>query len=229
MSIDSLTSALSSIVDGSWQFLNSSFVVAFVGGLTGAIGGALGAQRIAERERKREERLKQLRYTNAAIMVAHTICNAALALKKQHVQSMREVFLKSKAELEAFKARRDAGQVSPDVEFRVQMDLRTYPAPVVPIDTLKHIAFQEVSAVGRPLALVAVIEQTLISLSGAIARRDQLIRKFDSGEIPRDRHAHYYFGLPLPGGAHKSRVSGSRGGHIQLYRRSCVLRLSTLQ
>jgi hypothetical protein len=200
MSIDLLTSALSSIATGGWQFLNSNFAIAFIGGFTGAIGGALGAQRIAERSRKREERLKQLRYTNAAIMVAHTICNAALALKKQHVQPMRENFLKSKAELEAFKAKRDAGQIAPDVEFRINMDLRTYPAPVVPIDTLKHIAFQEVSAVGRPLALVAVIEQTLIGLRNAIARRDQLIRNFESGEIPRNEHAHYYFGLPLPGG-----------------------------
>jgi hypothetical protein len=200
MSIDSLTSALFSIGTGGWQFLNSNLAIAFIGGFAGAIGGALGAQRIAERSRKREERLKQLRYTNAAIMVAHTICNAALALKKQHVQPMRENFLKSKAELEAFKAKRDAGQIAPDVEFHIRMDLRTYPAPIVPIDTLKHIAFQEVSAVGRPLALVAVIEQTLIGLRNAITRRDQLIRKFESGEIPENRHAQYYFGLPLQGG-----------------------------
>ena len=200
MSIDSLTSSLFSIATVGWHFLNSNFAIAFIGGFTGAIGGALGAQQIAERSRKREERLKQLRYTNAAIMVAHTICSAALALKKQHVQPMRESFLKSKAGLDAFKAKRDTGQIEPDVEFHIQMDLRSYPAPVVPIDTLKHIAFQEVSAVGRPLALVAVIEQTLIGLCNAITRRDQLIRKFESGEIPGNRHPQYYFGLPLQGG-----------------------------
>jgi len=200
MYIDLLTSALYSLITASWQFLNSNIAIAFVGGFTGAIGGALGAQAIAERSRKREERLKQLRYTNAAIMVAHTICNAALALKKQHVQPMREAFLQSKIELEAFKAKRDAGQIAPDVEFHIQMDLRSYPAPVVPIDTLKHIVFQEVSAVGRPLALVAVIEQTLIGLRNAIARRDQLIQRFETGEIPGNRHAQYYFGLPLQGG-----------------------------
>lgn len=200
MCIDSLPSALLSIATAGWHFLNSSIAIAFVGGFTGAIGGALGAQRIAESSRKREERLKQLRYTNAAIMVAHTICNAALALKKQHVQPMREGFQRSKADLEAFKANRDAGQIAPGVEFHLQMDMRTYPAPIVPIDTLKHIVFQQLSAVGRPLALVAVIEQSLIGLRNAIAKRDQIIQRFETGEIPANRHAQYYFGLPLQGG-----------------------------
>ena len=200
MCIDSITPALSSAAIAGWQFLNSNIIIAIVGGFAGAIGGALGAQRIVERSRKREERLKELRYTNAAIMVAHTICNAALALKKQHVQPMREEFLKLRADLEAFKAKRDAKQIAPDVEFHLQMDMRTYPAPIVPIETLKHIVFQEISAVGRPLALVAVIEQSLIGLSGAIAKRDQLIQRFVSGEIPENKHAHFYFGLPLQGG-----------------------------
>jgi hypothetical protein len=201
MCIDSITSALSSAAATGWQFLNSNIVIAFVGGFTGAIGGALGAQRIVERSRKREERLKELRYTNAAIMVAHTICNAALALKKQHVQPMREAFLKLRGDLEAFKEKRNAKQIAPDVEFHLQMDMRTYPAPILPIETLKHVVFQELSAVGRPLALVAVIEQSLIGLSSAIAKRDQLIQKFTSGVIQENNHAHYYFGLPLPGGS----------------------------
>lgn len=200
MCIDLTTSFLSSVAAAGWKFLNSDIAIAFVGGFTGAIGGALGAQRIVERSRKREERLKELRYTNAAIMVAHTSCNAALALKKQHVQPMRDVFLKLRGDLEAFKEKRNAKQIAPDVEFHLQMDMRTYPAPILPIETLKHVVFQELSTVGRPLALVAVIEQSLNGLSSAIAKRDQLIQKFASGEIPENNHAHYYFGLPLQGG-----------------------------
>ncbi len=200
MCLDSLTSALSSAANSGWKFLNSNLAIAFIGGFAGAIGGALGAQRIAERSRKREERIKELRYTNAAIMVAHTICNAALSLKKQHVQPMREEFLKAKANLEAFKAKRDIGEIAPDEEFHVQMDMRTYPAPIVPIETLKHIAFQEISAVGRPLALVSVIEQSLVGLTAAIAKRDQLIQSFANGTIPEQLQANYYFGLPLKGG-----------------------------
>src|SRR5690606_15122258 len=78
--------------------------------------------------------------------------------------------------------------------------MRTYPAPVVPIDTLKHIAFQEISAVGRPLALVAVIEQSLIGLTAAIAQREKLIQKFANGVIPDQLQPNFYFGLPLQSG-----------------------------
>lgn len=180
--------------------MNSNIVIAVVGGFAGAIGGALGAQRIVERSRKREELLKELRYTNAAIMVASTFCNAALALKKQHVQPIRETFLKMKRDLEAFEERRNAKQIATDDTFHFQMDMRTYLAPILPVETLKHIVFQDLSAVGRPLALVAVIEQSLIGLSSAIAKRDQLIQRFASGEILEHDRAHYYFGLPLPGG-----------------------------
>lgn len=200
MSIQFITATLSSAATAGWGFLNSNIAIAFVGGFAGAIGGALGAQRIVERSRKREERLRELRYTNAAIMVGHTICNAALALKKQHVQPMREEFIRSRTNLEAFKAKRDAKQIAQDVQFQVRMDMRTYPSPTVPIETLKHIVFQEMSAIGRPLALVAVIEQSLIGLSSAIAKRDQLIQRFASGEIPENTHAHYLFGLPLQEG-----------------------------
>ncbi len=201
MCIDSITPVIFSAATAGWKLLNSNIAVAVIGGFAGAIGGALGAQRIVERSKKREERLKELRYTNAAIMVAHTICNAALALKKQHVQPMREAFLQSKNGLDEFKEQRRAKQIAMDVEFHLQMDMRTYPAPILPIETLKHIVFQEISAVGRPLALVAVIEQSLIGLTAAIAKRDQLIQRFAAGEIPENNHAHYYFGLPLPGGS----------------------------
>lgn len=200
MCIDSIAPLISSSATAGWKFLNSNIAIAFIGGFAGAIGGALGAQRIVERSRKREERLKELRHTNAAIMVANTICNAALALKKQHVQPMREAFLESTEDFEVFKEKRNAKQIATDVAFHLQMDMRTYPAPTLPIDTLKHLVFQELSAVGRPLALVAVIEQSLISLTGAIAKRDQLIQRFASDEIPESNHAHYYFGLPLAGG-----------------------------
>ena len=200
MRIETAIASLSSFATTGWQLLNSNFAIAFVGGFAGAIGGALGAQRIVEDSRKREERLKELRYTNAAIMVAHSICNAALALKKQHIQPMREKFIQSKADVEEFSRKRAANLIAPNAAFPTHLDMRTFPAPVVPIDTLKHILFQEISAVGRPLALASVIEQSLIGLNGAIAKRDQLIQKFASGDIPEKNHAQFYFGLPLQGG-----------------------------
>ncbi|HEX2541149.1 MAG TPA: hypothetical protein VHM00_08710 [Caldimonas sp.] len=198
--MDSLLNGISSVWAAASTFLNSNLVIAFVGGLTGAVGGALGAQRIVESSKKREERLRELRYTNAAIMVSFSICNAALAIKKQFVQPMWDAFQRSKRDLQDFQTQRQAGQVAPATEFHLQMDMNTFPAPVVPLESLKHIAFQELSIVGRPLALVAVIEQSLKGLAVAVEKRDLTIQRFASGEIPEKLQANFYFGLPLPGG-----------------------------
>lgn len=200
MFIDSAMAAMASAFDMGYQMLNAGFTIALLGGLTGAIGGALGAQHIVERSQRRKEGLRQLRYTNASIMVAFAICNSAFALKKQHVQPMREEYLKSKADLQSFMARREAKDVSVGMEFHLVMSLKTYPAPIVPLESLKHMVFQELSVVGRPLALVAVIEQSLMGLTAAIAKRDLLIQKFQSGEISEREHVQYYFGLPLSDG-----------------------------
>lgn len=200
MSIESITIAVGPLADAICKLLNGSFIIAFVGGLTGAIGGALGAQHIVERSQRRKEGLRELRYTNAGIMVSLTICNAAFALKKQHVLPRREAYVKAKSEVEAFKRKREAKEVPSDQELHIEMDLRTFPAPIVPIESLKHMVFQEISVIGRPLALVATIEQSLIGLTAAIAQRDNLVERFNNGSIPENAHANYFFGLPLPGG-----------------------------
>lgn len=200
MCIDLFTAALSSAASVGWQFLNSNIAIAFVGGLTGAIGGALGAQHIVERSKRRDELMKELRNTNAAIMVTFSICNSALALKKQHVQPLHQEFDKARADLQAFKAQRSAGQQPPNAEYHFVADFKTFPAPTAPIETLKDIVYSKVSAYGRPLALVAVLEQSLVGLRDAIAKRDALIQRFASGAIPPELTPQYYFGLPLPGG-----------------------------
>lgn len=194
------TNIISSLLGHAWGLLNSTFAIAFIGGLTGAFGGALGAQHIAERSKRREELLKELRNTNAAIMVAFSICNGALALKKQHVQPMYEQFGKDKDALRAFKAQRAAAQGQGNAPFRFVADMRTFPAPVVPIATLEQLVFEKISAYGRPLALVSVLNQSLVGLRDGIAKRDLFIHKIASGAIPAEQVPQYYFGMPLPTG-----------------------------
>ncbi len=197
------TVVLAAIADGMsciWQWLNSNFSIAFVGGLTGAFGGALGAQRIVERTRQREEWLRELRNTNAATMVAFSICNAALATKKQHAEPLRSGFNKARDDLLKFQAERASGQTQGNTEYHVQLDLKIFPAPVVPIETLKDLVFQKLSAVGRPLALVSVLEQSLAGVRDAVAKREGLVQRFATGGIPEHLTAHFYFGLKLPNG-----------------------------
>lgn len=84
--------------------------------------------------------------------------------------------------------------------------------PVVPIETLKDLVFQKLSAVGRPLALVAVLEQSLAGTRDAVAKREALVQRFATGQIPEQFTAHSYFGLKLPSGhvsqAHADLVEG---------------------
>lgn len=185
------------------EFLNSSFVIAFVGGLVGALGGALGAQHIIERSNRRSEIVRELRSTNAGIMVSFSIVTAALALKKQHVRPMYEKFNAHKAEFELFKQAHLAGRIPRNTQFPFLADLNSFPAPLAPIDTLKDLVFEKVTAQGRALALVSVIEQTLVGLRDSVAHRERLIEKFKSGDIPNEHVPYYYFGLPLQGGTNR--------------------------
>ena len=195
-----ITNFISSLLSHAWSALNSTFAIAFIGGLTGAFGGALGAQHIAERSKRREEMLKELRNTNAAIMVAFSICNGALALKKQHVQPMYEQFGRDRDAIRAFAEQRAAGQRQGGAEFRFVADMRTFPAPVVPIATLEQLMFEKISTYGRPLALVSVLNQSLVGLRDAIGRRDLFIHRMASGDISAEQVPQYYFGMPLPTG-----------------------------
>jgi hypothetical protein len=194
--LDCIWIAFSSV----WEAVNSNFAIALIGGLTGAFGGALGAQHIVERGKRRDELLKELRNTNAATMAAFSACNAALALKKQHVQPMYEQFEREKKALTNFKAQRAAGKVPGNTGYHFVADLRTFPALVVPIETLKDLVFHKISAYGRALALVSVLEQSLLGLTEGIVKRDILIQRFSTGAVPAERLHLYYFGMPLPTG-----------------------------
>ena len=180
--------------------LNSSFSTALLGSLAGAFAGAIAAQRIVESNKTREELLKELRNTNAAAMAAFTTCNASLALKKQHVQPLHTQFLADKANLEQFKARHASGQIQGDATYHFISDMRTFPAPVVPIDTLTDLLFNKISVGGRPLSLVCAIEDASRGLKEAISARHALIERMKSGIIPKDEIPSYYFGFPLPNG-----------------------------
>nr|WP_298163729.1 hypothetical protein [uncultured Pseudomonas sp.] len=195
---DQIISQLCSLLSSAWEVVNSAFVIAFIGGLTGAFGGALGAQHIVERSKNREELLRELRNTNAAIMVSFTISNVVLALKKQHVQPMYESFMTEKERLRKFQEEPSTQKSHEKRQYHLTADLRSFPAPITPIETLQELLFHKISAHGRPLALAAVLEQSLIGLKDSITKRDSLAQKFGNGEIPNELMAQHYFGLPLP-------------------------------
>jgi hypothetical protein len=180
--------------------LNSSFSTALLGSLAGAFAGAIAAQRIVESNKAREELLKELRNTNAATMAAFTTCNAGLALKNQHVQPLHTQFLADKADFDEFKTRQASGQTQGNTTHHFVSDMRTFPAPVVPIDTLKDLLFNKISVGGRPLSLICAIENASRGLKEAISARHALIERIKSGYILKDEIPAFYFGFPLPNG-----------------------------
>lgn len=182
-----------------WGFLNSSLAIAFVGGLTGAVGGALGAQHIVERRRKRDELISELRAINSAITISHSACNSALSIKKQHFIDMQKQFMEDRARIVDIATRAAQGERSAGKTHFVA-DLQLFPGPTIPLETLKDLVFQRISAHGRPLALISAIEQAFVGLNDALVRREIQVKQFQSGAIPKELFPNYYFGLQLPNG-----------------------------
>jgi len=91
--VDNLGNEIGTFIKAHWldvkDFFNSVFFTAIAGSLAGAFAGALAARRMADKTRNREELLKEIRATNAAIMLAFGICNYHLSIKKQHIKSLK--------------------------------------------------------------------------------------------------------------------------------------------
>lgn len=182
------------------KFLNSAFALSFIGALAGAAAGGLAAQRVIEKAKLREESLKEIRNTHAAVMVAFSICNTALMLKKQLVQPMFDRF--SQAHKGFIKYREDAagGKRQGGGPYHFQLDMQEYMAPALATETLKSLVFDKVSAFGRPLMLIAQIENASTGLTGSIAKRARLIEDFKTTSREPDLLALQYFGEKLPSG-----------------------------
>lgn len=180
-----------------WQnistFLNSNFTAA----LAGAFAGAMAAQRIGDRAKQRDMLVREIRSTNAAIVVSFTVCNAGLALKKQFVKEIYKTYMAKKAELEELHRRRAAGQQPANQPFEFQADFRTLQMPLVPIDILRTQVYESISATGRPLALVGALSGAVDSLADTIQKRNALIQQFRAlGTAGEAQLPAFYFGLP---------------------------------
>jgi hypothetical protein len=153
--------------------MNSNFTAA----LAGAFAGAIAAQRIANRAKQRDTLLLEMRNTNAAIMVAASICDTGLKLKKQQVKPIYDRYIALRKEHDAFKQRGSNGR-EPQGAFVVQADLTTVQMPEVPIDVLRTQIYEKISTTGRPLAVAAVLSSAVSTLAGVLRKRIELIERF---------------------------------------------------
>lgn len=182
-----------------WIVLNSSFSTALFGACAGAFAGAYVSQRIIERGKRKNDLRGELRSTNAAIMVAATICNSYLGFKKQFARPLLQNFEQSKQALLAYAELRKAGRA--DVpQHHFQAELHDFSLPLVPVETLKDLVYTKLSLVGRPLSAVAHVEQSVTGLISVMDKRRQFAERVQSGAVPDQQLPNYYFGLPLPSG-----------------------------
>ena len=175
-------------------FLDSAFVSAFLSSLAGAGLGVWGAQRLAERSSRRKELLDGLRQANALVVLAATIANQALSVKKQHIAPLSKRYFEDK---EAAEAANDVllqgGRPEKVIHFQAEM-LKITPL-TVPVEALKNLTYSTQLMPGRALALVAMVEQSLTELSYAIGVRSEQIELFKGQDMPLELFVQSYFGL----------------------------------
>lgn len=201
-------------IQSAWQYLqpwltwesfktlaNSNFTTALIGALAGAFAGAYAAQRVAERSKVRDELTKELRNVNATTTLVASVANAALALKKQHVASLKSTFEAERARLNDHHKKRTTGEIQGNAPYQFKADFRSMPKLLTPISTIQDISFARISATGRALSLVAAVAEGLGSLNDSIAKRNELIEDFKTNKLPPGADlVCMYFGLPYGGG-----------------------------
>lgn len=180
------------------SFGNSAFTTSLVGALAGAFAGAVAAQRIAERGKQSDQLLAEFRSTNAALTLAFSICNVAMAFKRQNAKPLYEAFVKNKADLLAHHQKLNAGEVKNGTPFSLEADLRSLQPPEIPLPLLETQVYDRLSATARPLALVTAIAAAYTALATAMRGRDELIMSWKSLDQQQflQLMPTVYFGLP---------------------------------
>jgi hypothetical protein len=181
-----------------YRVLNSQFMSSVLGALAGAAVGALTAQKIALKSKDKEALENQIRAINITISCSFLICNSALAMKKQHIDSLYKVFQSDREKYEKCLKNPPQGQV---VNF--QTDLKTLHMPNLPIGVLEDTVYNKITIKGRPLALVPTLSNSVSALKSSLDYRSELIGNFKImfPSISQKEGLDYYFGFPLPDGS----------------------------
>jgi len=187
---------VTSLVDWTWQLLNSNFLTA----LAGAFAGACGAAWIADRKERKRRLLEEIRSTNAAIMLAFNITNSYCGLKKQHVKRLKDNFDSQRSARETFQLEKKQGSIPSQKPFKFELDFITLLPVQTPIEVLKKLLFEKISMTGQPTALVATLSQCIDGLNTALELRNNIIEACKASTLSHDERASIYFGLPTANG-----------------------------
>lgn len=182
-------------------FGNSAFTTSLVGALSGAFAGAVAAQHVANSSKLRDELTKEVRNINAAITLAFSVVNGGLAIKKQHVRTLKAAYDDEVARHADYSIKRAAGLIQGNTPYELRADFRSLPIVSPPVAILQEVVFSRLSTTGRPLSLVASLAEAVESLNASIAKRNELIELFKEGQFPKGADLpSLYLGLPYAEG-----------------------------
>ena len=185
--------ALSSV----WLFLNSQFALTLIGTGFAAFAGVYGAHKIIERYKRRQNWQRELRITNAAIMISLEICNSFLAIKKQRGKDLGHQYNRDKSFFVKIETDSKNGKISPDTVIKIEFDFRSIHPMTIPDKILVKQVFENISAHARVYALTNTLIRTIYSLNETIAHRNKFIETWKkSPEVSSNSFLLIYFGLP---------------------------------
>jgi len=197
-----------------WSIDYGALFTTVVGALAGAGIGAWAAGYISERNKIREQLIKEIRDTNAAIVLALGVMNCGVGLKRQHVKSLKEEYDIQRKKCWDTIARMAAGHPQIDIPKIALLDL---PEIAPPVAHLQEIVLSRLSVSGRALASFTALNDSVVNLNVALSRRNELINRFKRKDFPPGaRKEHFCFGLRYGDGETNEEYGDSITG-ISLY------------
>ncbi len=207
-----------------WQFLNSDFAATLLATLVAAFAGAFGAHVIIEKTKRKQEQQRELRITNAAIMVSADICSLFLNLKRQHVKDLKQKF-QDDIENYAIVSGRSQKKGWPGQIFILQSNLTTLDPVRIPGEILVRQVFEDISPGQRAYTLTNTLIRSAHSLNRFINLRNEFGQKMkglDNNDI-----CNLYLGLPDEQG-HVDRTYTDSVKHICNLTDDCIFFSKTL-
>jgi hypothetical protein len=150
---------------------------------------------LTARSRAKKEIVDDLKAVRTAFAVAVTICNQAMALKRQHVRPMKTRYD------EAIEAHRRDTTAPTGRPIAVFLDLAVMPRTNFPDDILRNLIFEK-SSIGERAAIIAIeLFTALENVNIACDSRTALSEEFrKETTLTSEQRASRYLGLSMSNG-----------------------------
>lgn len=176
-----------------WNGLNGFGNSAFITSLAGAFAGAYGAQRIALKSKIRDEVIKEIKEANSGIMLALTITNLGVALKKQHVRRLKNSYDEDLRRAADHTEGLRSGSIDRTTQLSLTMDFAFLQKISPPIKYLEEIVLGKLSTAGRFVATVTALGDAITNLNEALQKRNDLIADYKAKRFPDGARIHHLY------------------------------------